>query len=542
MLDPSRYALNAETVGFRKRMRQSVDWASFNEALQTQTDSIKVRRELEETPINELHVMGGQRFGIEGNAKTNELARQQRQMNGYVLRSFLATGGPIILPPKKNDSLLGIPSKFGQIQYTPNAVVGQQYTSSFTEPLNAPLDNNTILLGRAGVQAKSNSISNPYKALQFQMNMDATQDQIQQVEAQHLQRRGENAQEDFRRQSEILSAPKQHRKVLSALHQVEELRKKYAIPPPPPRPSRPPASASASSLTSSLASTPAPSRSSSPVTTLAEKERDLEKLQSLTRLVEQSAIKSELKTRLIQQAQNPLPDSVDETWAENAASFFGEDVERVRAVVLMSSDLTVAFETLRSIAEMERMSFNLLEYLELWSSDYDPENVKFFRSQLEAARDRSVATASADDITATSVVDFQSGVGLSIAKDPPIKAALIGTDLFYIDSGVPQGAPSAGFATPSGPRTSFGGQTTGDISGPTSGVLPFGPDTSVVGSENRLSAVKATSLFPGKKKRSDYENPQALEKGKNVSPWEGPYLAKAKNFRSQRKMTTQPNG
>lgn len=220
MLDPTRYALNAETVGFRKRTLQTVDWGAFNQALQTQTDSIKVRRELEETPVTELHVMGGQRFGLEGNVKTNELARQHRQMNGYVLRSFLATGGPVILPPKKNDSVIGLPSKFGQVQYTPNAVQGQQYVSSFTEPLNAPLENNTILLGRQGIQAKSNSISDPYKALQFQMGMEASQAQIKAVADAHAERKSANAQEDLARQSEILAAPKHLRPTISLVDQI----------------------------------------------------------------------------------------------------------------------------------------------------------------------------------------------------------------------------------------------------------------------------------------------------------------------------------
>lgn len=222
MLDPSRYALDAQTVGFRKRTLQTVDWGAFNQALQTQTDCIKVRRELEETPVTELHVMGGQRFGLEGNVKTNELARQQRQMNGYVLRSFLSTGGPIILPPKKNDSVLGLPSKFGQVQYTPNAVVGQQYVSSFTEPLNAPLENNTILLGRQGIEAKSNSISDPYKALQFQMGMQASQAEIKAVADAHAERKSADAQADFARQSEILSAPKHLRPTVSLMQQIKE--------------------------------------------------------------------------------------------------------------------------------------------------------------------------------------------------------------------------------------------------------------------------------------------------------------------------------
>ena len=231
MLDPTRYALNAETVGFRKRTLQNVDWGAFNEALQTQTESIKVRRELEETPTNEIHVMGGQRFGVEGNAKTNEIARQHRQMNGYVLRSFLATGGPVILPPKKNDSLLGIPTRFGQTQYTPNAVLGQQYTSAFTEPLLAPLDNNTILLGRAGVEALSNSISNPYKALQFRMGMDATQEELRSIESQHQQLKSELSQ-DLERQKlkGYQSVPERYRSTHEAKKYIEATTKKTATP------------------------------------------------------------------------------------------------------------------------------------------------------------------------------------------------------------------------------------------------------------------------------------------------------------------------
>lgn len=118
MLDPSRYALDAATVGFRKRMGLEVNWDSFHNAIQNQTDAIKVRRELEETAISELHVMGGQRFGLGGNEKTNTDARQMRQMNGYPLRSFLATGGAIVVPPKHSEGLLATPMNMGLTQYT----------------------------------------------------------------------------------------------------------------------------------------------------------------------------------------------------------------------------------------------------------------------------------------------------------------------------------------------------------------------------------------------------------------------------------------
>lgn len=185
MLDPSRYALDAATVGFRKRMGLEVNWDSFHNAIQNQTDAIKVRRELEETAVSELHVMGGQRFGIGGNEKTNTDARQMRQMNGYPLRSFLATGGAIVVPPKHSEGLLATPMNMGLTQYTQyNGVVGN-YVSSFTEPLNAPLENQSILLARAGIAARSESASNPFKALQFMLNMHESQQSIADNERGH---------------------------------------------------------------------------------------------------------------------------------------------------------------------------------------------------------------------------------------------------------------------------------------------------------------------------------------------------------------------
>lgn len=191
MLDPTRFALNAATVGFRIRTGQSVNWNAFHNAIQNQTDAIKVRREQQETLVSELHVMGGQRFGMEGNSKTNERARQQRQMNGYPLRSFLATGGPVILPPKHGEGLMATPMNLGRSQYsTYNAVQGQNYVSAFTEPLNAPLENNTILLGRAGIQAYSESASDPYKAVNFMNNMHSSLAQIRANQQKHLNERG----------------------------------------------------------------------------------------------------------------------------------------------------------------------------------------------------------------------------------------------------------------------------------------------------------------------------------------------------------------
>ena len=134
MLDPSRLPLNATTVGFRKRMHLEVDEKAFAFELQRQTDCIKVRREEKETPISEVHVMGGQLFGIGGNSKTNEVARQQRQINGYALRHFSASG-PIVLPPKHMDGLLQTPHNVGLTQYVPVGVgVVGGYVSQFTEP------------------------------------------------------------------------------------------------------------------------------------------------------------------------------------------------------------------------------------------------------------------------------------------------------------------------------------------------------------------------------------------------------------------------
>jgi hypothetical protein len=197
MLDPNRYSLDAATVGFRTRMGLPVNWSQFDQALQTQSESIKVRRELKETPISEVHVMGGERYGLAGNSKTNELARQARQMNGYPLRSFYATGGAIVLPAKHGEGLLATPQNVGLTSYAQyNGVVGN-LVSSFTEPLNAPLDSGTMLFARAGVQAKSESITNPYKYLQFMLNMNATQEQIQANEQQHRDLRGYNRENSF---------------------------------------------------------------------------------------------------------------------------------------------------------------------------------------------------------------------------------------------------------------------------------------------------------------------------------------------------------
>lgn len=133
MLDPNRFPLDAATVGFRRRMKQQVNMADVEIAIQQQTDAIKVRRELIETPISEVHVMGAQRYGIDGNTKSNEYARQQRQINGYVLRAFRPDNGPIVLPGKYGESALSIPVSNGLPQYVRyNATIGN-YVSRYGE-------------------------------------------------------------------------------------------------------------------------------------------------------------------------------------------------------------------------------------------------------------------------------------------------------------------------------------------------------------------------------------------------------------------------
>lgn len=66
--------------------------------------------------------------------------------------------------------------------------------SSFTEPLNAPLENQSILLARAGIAARSESASNPFKALQFMLNMHESQQSIADNERGHQNIRGYNQQ------------------------------------------------------------------------------------------------------------------------------------------------------------------------------------------------------------------------------------------------------------------------------------------------------------------------------------------------------------
>jgi len=205
MLDPTRYSLDAATVGFRKRMNLDVDWDAFKLAMQTQNEGIKVRRELEETPINEVHVMGGQQFGYAGNSKFNEKARQNRQMNGYTLRSFLATGGPLIVPSKRSDPLIATQGTMGHAVFVINSADTGQSTSAFTEPLYGMLDSNAMSMGRAGLEAMSESIGNPYQKLQFMLNMHESASSIKDNQDKFNEIRGYNKQEDIKTEVDRLN-------------------------------------------------------------------------------------------------------------------------------------------------------------------------------------------------------------------------------------------------------------------------------------------------------------------------------------------------
>lgn len=205
MLDPTRYSLDAATVGFRKRMNLEVDWDAFKIAMQTQNESVKVRRELEETPINEVHVMGGEQFGYAGNSKFNETARQQRQINGYVLRSFLATGGPLVVPSKRSDPLIATQGTMGHSLFVLNSADMGESVSAFTEPLYGALDSNAMSMGRAGLEAMSESISNPYQKLQFMLNMHESSLNIKENQEKFNEIRGYNKQTDIKSEVDRLN-------------------------------------------------------------------------------------------------------------------------------------------------------------------------------------------------------------------------------------------------------------------------------------------------------------------------------------------------
>ena len=179
MLDPERVKLTASTIGFLQRTGQKVDYAAIRKALQTSDDGCaNVRRE-KETAVNELHVMGGQRMGMEGNQNLLENARQERRMNGYPLRSFSADEPAIILPPKYG----GFP------QYVINQSERDNFVSRFTEPLSAPLQQNTILLATQGYEMTNESASDPYTAYGFEHNLHKSAVAIDYNDMVHRQRK-----------------------------------------------------------------------------------------------------------------------------------------------------------------------------------------------------------------------------------------------------------------------------------------------------------------------------------------------------------------
>lgn len=181
MLDPTRLKLGAESVGYQIRCGRAVDWNSFKTALQTdynnQGSAVQVRREAE-TPVNEIHSMGAQLSGQEGNSLLLTNARQARQINGYPLRHFDAQNPAVILPVKYG----GLPL------YNPKQVENQQYVSRFTEPLSAQLDSSTELLSRQGVPALTSDISRPYHKHLFMNPLSATKQELEANQSVFLQR------------------------------------------------------------------------------------------------------------------------------------------------------------------------------------------------------------------------------------------------------------------------------------------------------------------------------------------------------------------
>jgi hypothetical protein len=184
MLDPQRIGLNAESVGFLKRTHQEVDWHAFKTAMQTeynnQNSAVDVRR-LKETPVSEIHVMGGERNGFASNELLLTQARQQRQLNGYPLRSFSASNPAVVLPKKYG----GFPL------YNRNQVEYPEFVSVFTEPMSAPLQSDaTLMPSRAGELPKTvNSLHNPYEENYFMDPMAQSYDAMEANANEFAQRR-----------------------------------------------------------------------------------------------------------------------------------------------------------------------------------------------------------------------------------------------------------------------------------------------------------------------------------------------------------------
>ena len=182
MLDPQRLALSAEAIGFQRRMGQTVDEAAYKLALQTdynnQGSAIQVRRE-KESAKNEIRMMGGQLYGFESNELILTRERQKRQINGYPLRQFSADAPAVLLPRKYG----GFPL------YNKNQVEYPELVSVFTEPMSAPLQQHTELLGRLGQVQMSNDSIRPFEEEGFINPLTKTFDQLIYNEGAHKQRK-----------------------------------------------------------------------------------------------------------------------------------------------------------------------------------------------------------------------------------------------------------------------------------------------------------------------------------------------------------------
>ena len=194
MLDPRRIGLNAESIGFQKRMHQDLDFNAVTQALQTdynnQNSAIDVRRE-RDMARNEIRVMGGQLSGFESNELLLTYSRQQRQINGYPLRHFDANNPAVVLPKKYG----GFPL------YNRNQTEYPELVSVFTEPMSAPLQRDTELLGRAGAVAMSNDLNNPYESHQFINPMATPMDALDQNRNVFTQRRHLQKMSDVNRRN-----------------------------------------------------------------------------------------------------------------------------------------------------------------------------------------------------------------------------------------------------------------------------------------------------------------------------------------------------
>jgi hypothetical protein len=194
MLDPHRIGLNAESIGFQKRMLQDLDFNAVNQALQTdynnQNSAVDVRRE-RDMARNEIRVMGGQLSGFESNELLLTYSRQQRQINGYPLRHFDANNPAVVLPKKYG----GFPL------YNRNQTEYPEFVSVFTEPMSAPLQRDTELLGRAGAVAMSNDLNNPYESHQFINPMSSNMDDLDQNRNVFTQRRHLQKMSDVNRRN-----------------------------------------------------------------------------------------------------------------------------------------------------------------------------------------------------------------------------------------------------------------------------------------------------------------------------------------------------